>query len=127
MGWSGVALCGCIALSGCVVGSGPCSWLGIKQTYTGHVHFRDFPGGDGIDNVPVLILDKTEYIYAPALSLQCLAAQDVQLAGVSEFPQNVGENSHVRVEGKLVEAVAKHQYTRFLINVISIVPVGPPH
>ena len=58
-----------------------------------------------------------------AQSLLCLAANDVQLVGVAEFPQSIGENSHVSVEGTLFEAVSARQYTRFLINVSSIVPI----
>jgi hypothetical protein len=115
-----------MALSGCVIDSGPCLWLEpVKHSFSGHVHFRDFPGTDGIDNVPVLVLDNTAYIYTPTHSHQCLAANDVQLVGVSEFPQNVGENSHVSVKGSVFEAVSGSQHTRFLINVIGIVPVGP--
>ncbi|MGH8336467.1 MAG: hypothetical protein ACRETL_06545, partial [Gammaproteobacteria bacterium] len=83
-----------LALSGCVVGYGPCLFQQpVKNTLTGHVHFRSYPAADGVDNVPVLSLDKTAYVYAPAQSLHCLAANDVQLAGVAVFPQNVVENS----------------------------------
>lgn len=117
----------CIALSGCVLGSGPCLWLKpVRVTLVGHVHFRDFPGADGIDNVPLLVPDKQEYIYAPAQSPLCLAANDVQLVGVAEFPQSIGENSHVSVVGTLSEAVSARQYTRFFINVIRIEPLRPP-
>ena len=117
----------CIALSGCVLGSGPCLWLKpVRVTLVGHVHFRDFPGPDGIDNVPLLVLDEQRYVYAPAQSHLCLAANDVQLVGVAEFPQSIGENSHVSVVGTLFEQVATRQYTRFLINVISIVPIRSP-
>ncbi|HXC20424.1 MAG TPA: hypothetical protein VNV13_03015 [Steroidobacteraceae bacterium] len=114
----------CIALSGCVLGSGPCLWLKpVRVTLSGHVHFRDFPGPDGIDNVPLLVLDEQRYVYAPAQSHLCLAANDLQLVGVAEFPQSIGENSHVSVVGTLFEAVSSRQYTRFLINVVSIVPL----
>jgi hypothetical protein len=124
--WRLLSIAASIALSGCVIGSGPCLWLEpVKHTFTGHVHFRDFQGTDGIDNVPVLVLDTTSYIYTPTHSHQCLAANDVQLVGVSEFPQNVGENSHVSVHGSVFEAVSGNQHTRFLINVITIVPLGP--
>ena len=116
----------CIALSGCVLGSGLCLWLQpVRVTLTGHVHFRDYPGKDGIDNVPVLVPDKNAYVYAPAQSHLCLALNDVQLVGVAEFPQSIGENSHVSVVGSLFEAVSARQYTRFLINVISIEPIRP--
>jgi len=114
----------CIALSGCVLGSGPCLWLKpVRVTLVGQVHFRDFPGPAGIDNVPVLVPDKQEYVYAPAQSHLCLAANDVQLTGVAEFPQSIGENSRVTVVGSLFEAVSARQYTRFLVDVISIVPI----
>jgi hypothetical protein len=125
--WRLICIGVCAALSGCVLGSGPCLWLGpIKNNFTGHVHFRDYPETDGLDNVPILLLDKTVYIYAPAQSQQCMAANDVQLVGVTEFPQDVGENSHVTVQGTLFEAVSGRQHTRFLINVISMAPIKPP-
>jgi len=39
-------------LSGCVIGYGPCLFLQpVKHTFTGLVHFRDYPASDGIDNV----------------------------------------------------------------------------
>jgi hypothetical protein len=115
-----------VALSGCVIGGGPCLWLApVKHEFTGRVHFRDYPGTDGIDNVAVLVLDKTAYLYTPNHSHQCLAANDVQLVGVAEFPQNIGENSHVDVKGSVFEAGSTNQHTRFLINVLSIALLGP--
>jgi hypothetical protein len=77
-----------------------------------------------MDNVPVLTLDRTAYIYAPAHSYQCMFATDVQLAGVSEFPESVIENSHVSVEGTLFEASSAHEYTRFLMNVSLLLPLN---
>jgi hypothetical protein len=117
----------CIALSGCVIGSGPCLWLQVRHDFSGRVHFREFPRADGIDTVPILILDKTQYIYAPPQSFQCLAANDVQLIGLTELPDSVGENTHVTVDGKVLEGVARGQYTRFVIQVNSILPIGRPH
>jgi hypothetical protein len=117
----------CVTLSGCVVGSGPCLWLQAKHTFSGHVHFRDFPTADGVDNVPILILDKTEYVYSPAQSFQCMPLNDVQMVGVSEFPADIVENSHLSVEGSLSQAVSKHEYTHFLINVATILPSRPTH
>jgi hypothetical protein len=114
-----------IALSGCVIGSGPCLWLQVRHDFTGHVHFREFPRSDGVDTVPILILDKTQYMYAPPQSFHCLAANDVQLVGMTEFPDSIGENTHVVVDGKVYEGVADGQHTRFVINVISILPLGP--
>jgi hypothetical protein len=117
----------CISLSGCVIGSGPCLWLQFKHDFTGRVHFREFPQKDGVDTVPILILDKTQYMYAPALSFHCLPANDVQLVGVTEFPDSIGENTHVIVNGKVLEGVAQGQYTRFVIQVNSILPLDRPH
>jgi hypothetical protein len=114
-----------IALSGCVIGSGPCLWLQVRHDFSGHVHFREFPRADGIDTVPILILDKTQYMYAPPQSFQCLAANDVQLVGVAEFPDSIGEDTHVVVDGKMLEGVARGQYTRFVIQVISVLPIRP--
>jgi hypothetical protein len=117
-----------LGLSGCVVGYGPCLFQRpVKNTLTGHVHFRNYPGPDGMDNVPVLALDKTAYVYAPAESLHCLPANDVQLVGVAEFPQNVIENSHVNVDGVLFQAGSGHQHTHFLMNVITILPIPASH
>jgi hypothetical protein len=117
----------CIALSGCVIGSGPCLWLQVRHDFTGRMHFREFPRADGIDTAPILILDKTQYIYAPPQSLVCLAANDVQLIGLTELPDSIGENTHVTVDGKVLEGVAQGQYTRFVIQVNSILPIGRPH
>jgi len=112
-----------VALSGCVHGFGCLLLQPIKHTLTGRIHFRSFPAADGIDNVPVLVLDRTAYVYAPAHSYQCMSATDVQLVGVSEFPENIIENSHVSVKGSLFEATSGHQYTRFLMNVTTLMPL----
>ncbi len=50
----------------------------------------------------------------------------MQLVGVAEFPESIGENSHVSVVGTMFEAVSSRQYTRFLINVTRIEPIKPP-
>jgi hypothetical protein len=115
----------CVELSGCVIGYGPCLLQQpVKNTLTGRVHFRDYASAEGVDNVPVLALDRTAYIYAPAQSHHCLSANDVQLIGVSEFPQNIIENSHVRVGGVLFQAGSSHQHTSFVMNVNAILPEG---
>jgi hypothetical protein len=124
--WRLIGVGVCVLLSGCVIGSGPCLWLQANHTFSGHLHFRDFPTKDGIDNVPILILDKTEYVYSPARSFQCSALNDVQLVGLAEFPQSVGENSHISVRGSVREGVSGHEYTPFLIHVTSILPPRPP-
>jgi hypothetical protein len=115
----------CIASSGCVVGSGPCLWMQMKHTFTGKLHFREFPTKTGVDTVPILILDKTTYVYDPAQSLQCLPANDLQLVDVSEFPRDVGENSHIIVDGKVLHGVGTGQYTSLVIKVISVGAVRP--
>jgi hypothetical protein len=71
------------ALGGCVHGYGCLLQEPIKHTLTGRVQFRAFPAADGVDHVPILVLDHTAYVYAPAHSYQCLAATDMQLVGVS--------------------------------------------
>ena len=117
-----------LALSGCVIGYGPCLLQQpVKNTLTGHVHFRDYPAADGMDNVPVLALDRTVYLYAPAESHHCLPANDLQLVGVAEFPQNVIENTHVTVDGTLFQAASDRQHTAFLMNVTTILPITAPH
>lgn len=115
-----------MALSGCVHGVGCLLLQPVKHTLTGRIHFRSFPAADGVDNVPLLVLDRTAYLYAPAHSYQCLSATDVQLVGVSEFPQNIIEGTHVSVEGTLFESTAAHQYTRFLMNVTTLLPLNAP-
>lgn len=110
------------ALTGCVHGYGCLLEEPIRHTLTGRIHFRSFPAADGVDKVPVLALDKTIYVYAPAHSYQCMYATDVQLVGVSEFPESVIENSRVSVEGSLFESTAAHEYTRFLVNVSLLLP-----
>jgi hypothetical protein len=118
----------CLALSGCVVGYGPCLFQQpIKSTLVGHVHFRDFPNEDGVDNVPLLTLDRTAYVYAPAQSHLCLPTNDLQLVGIAEFPQNIIENSYVTVNGKVFQAGSSRQHTPFLVNVITILPIPAHH
>jgi len=115
---------GVLALSGCVLGYGPCLFQQpVKHTLTGVVHFKDYPAPDGLDNVAILALDQTAYIYAPAQSTHCLAANDLQLVGLAEFPANIVENSHVAVDGSLFPATTSRQHTTFMFNVSSILPV----
>ena len=118
-----VALAALTALAGCVHGSGCLFLQPIKHTLTGRIHFRSFPAPDGMDNVPILVLDRTVYVYSPAHSYQCMSATDVQLVGVSEFPENVIDNSQVSAQGSLFESTAGHQYTRFLMNVTTLLPL----
>ena len=126
--WRTATLGMCLVLSGCVIGYGPCLFQQpVKNTLTGHVHFRDYPGAEGIDNVPVLVLDRTAYVYAPAQNHHCLPANDVQLVGVSEFPQNVIENSHVSVDGVVFQAASGREHTPFVMNVTTILPVAAAH
>ncbi len=113
-------------LTGCVHGVGCLLEEPIKHTLTGRIHFREYPTPIGIDHVPVLSLDHTAYIYAPAHSYQCMYATDVQLVGVSEFPESVIENSRVSVDGSLFESTAPHEYTRFLMNVSTLLPLNAP-
>ena len=113
-----------VALSGCVHGYGCLFLQPVKHTLTGRIHFRSFPAADGVDNVPILLLDRTAYVYSPAHTYQCLSATDIQLVGVSEFPESVIEDSHVSVQGTLFESTSAHQYTRFLMNVTTLLPLN---
>lgn len=119
-------MCACLAAAGCVHGYGGCLWVQpVKHTLTGRVQFRTYPTDTGVDNVPVLVLDKTAYLYAPAESLMCQSANELQLVGVAEFPQSVVENSHVSAQGNLFSAASAHDHTRFLMNVITLLPDNP--
>ncbi len=120
------ALCACALLGGCVFGYGHCLLTEpVKNSLTGKLHFRSYPAAEGIDYTPVLALDRTEYVYAPAQSISCLAVNDVQLAGLAEFPPNIVENSHITVRGTLAQGDAGRVHTRFVLNVIDIEPVTP--
>jgi hypothetical protein len=127
-----LALTVCLPLTGCVVGSGACLFQQpFKHTLSGTIRFQTFSAGDQVDTVPVLTVDHTAYIYAPALSIHCLPANDLQLVGWSELPPDIPENTHVEVQGSVFEAASPHQHTPFLINVRNILrteapPVPPP-
>jgi hypothetical protein len=112
-----------VALSGCVHGYGCLFLQPVRHSLTGRIHFKSYPAADGMDNVPILVLDRTAYVYSPAHSYQCLSATDIQLVGISEFPENVIENSRVTVDGKLFESTSAHEYTRFLMNVTTLLPL----
>jgi hypothetical protein len=121
----GFGLALCASLAGCVIGGGRCLFLEpINATLAGTIHFRDYPAGGGVDNVPVLALDRTAHVYAPAESQSCMPVNDIQLVGWSEFPPEIVEGAHISVHGSLFEAAAAHQYTRFLMNVDTVAPVS---
>ncbi|MFI4890285.1 MAG: hypothetical protein ACHQIL_07115 [Steroidobacterales bacterium] len=123
----GLGLVLCASLAGCVIGDGRCLFLEpIQVSLAGKIHFRDFPAGGGVDNVPVLALDKTAHVYAPAESQSCIPVNDVQLVGWSEFPPDIVEGAHIFVHGSLFGKAAAHQYTRFLMNVSTVEPVRTP-
>ena len=113
-----------VALTGCVHGYGCLFLQPVKHTLTGRIHFKTYPAADGMDNVPILVLDRTAYVYSPAHTYQCMSATDIQLVGVSEFPENVIEDSRVSVEGRLFESTSAHEYTRFLMNVTTLLPLN---
>jgi len=126
--WRFCVLSFCLACAGCVAGYGGCLFMApVKHTLTGRVHFRSYPAADGIDNVPVLALDHMAYMYSPSQSFSCLPADELQLVGISEFPQNIVENSLVSVQGTLFGAASAHEHTRFLMNVITMLPVNAAH
>ncbi len=126
--WRGWLVGVCLLSTGCVNGYGACLFISpVKHTLTGRVHFRSYPMATGVDNVPILELDKTAYLYSPAQSFSCLAANELQLVGIAEFPQNIVENTHVSAEGKLFGATTSEEHTRFLMNVITLLPLNSNH
>jgi hypothetical protein len=121
--WRAIVIGSCLAAAGCVHGYGGCLWTQpVKHTLSGRVHFRTYPTPDGVDNVPVLTLDHEVYIYSPAQSFMCQPADQLQLVGISDFPESVVEDSHVMVQGKLFAAVSSHDHTNYLMNVITLLP-----
>ncbi|HMK84378.1 MAG TPA: hypothetical protein VK437_00350 [Steroidobacteraceae bacterium] len=113
----------CLAAGGCVHGYGGCLFTQpVRHTLTGRIHFRSYPAAEGVDNVPVLTLDRTAYVYAPFQSFMCQPADELQLVGISEFPESVVEDTHVSAQGKLFSATSSHDHTRFLMNVITLLP-----
>ena len=124
-----LGICVALALSGCVLGQGPCRLLEpVSNTLSGTIHFRDYPSGGGVDNVPVLALDHTANVYSPAESHNCMPVNDIQLVGWSEFPPDITEGAHIRVRGSLFAAASSHQHTRFLMNVATVTPLrAAPH
>ena len=117
----------CLMLAGCVHGYGGCLFVApVKHTVTGRVHFREYKTPEGVDTVPVLALDQMAYVYSPAQSFSCLAADELQLEGVSEFPQSIVENSHVSVQGKITAAISSSEHTRFVMQVITLLPANGP-
>jgi hypothetical protein len=121
--WHWGVLAASLAAGGCVHGYGACLFTQpVKNTVSGRVTFRDYPTENGVRHVPILVLDRTAYIYSPAQSFQCQPANELQLVGISEFPQNVVENSLVSAQGKIFGATSVHDHTRFLMNVITLLP-----
>jgi hypothetical protein len=127
-GWRSLVIAISFAAVGCVHGYGGCLWTQpVKHTLSGRVHFRSYPTSDGMDNVPVLTLDHEIYVYSPAQSFMCQSTDQLQLVGISEFPENVVEDSHVSVQGRLFAGTSSHDHTNFLMNVITLLPdnTGP--
>ena len=127
-GWRSAVIAISFAAAGCVHGYGACLWTQpVKHTLAGRVHFRSYPTPDGMDNVPVLTLDHEIYIYSPAQSFMCQSTDQLQLVGISEFPESIVEDSHVSVQGRLFAGTSSHDHTNFLMNVITLLPdnVGP--
>ena len=118
----GILVCVC-RRCGCVHGYGGCLFMApFKHTLTGRVHFRSFPMPDGIDEVPILALDHTAYLYSPAQSFSCLAADELQLVGdLGVSAEHRREFARQR-QGTLFGAASSHEHTRFLMNVITLLP-----
>jgi hypothetical protein len=116
------------ALAGCVHGYGGCLFVSpVKHTLAGRVHFRTYPVAGGVQQVPVLTLDQTAYVYSPAQSFQCQPADELQLEGISEFPEHVVDGSHVSVQGRITAATSASDHTHFLMDVITLLPDNSRH
>ncbi len=116
----------CAALSGCVVGYGPCLFLSpVRVSLTGTMHFRTYKVGDEIERVAVLTSDRSEYVYAPAQSHLCLMAEDFQLAGWDDYPTDLVDGTRIAVRGGLIEASTPHQHTRFLLKIRNLERLTP--
>lgn len=118
-----LALAATASLSGCVFGYGHCLFLQpVKVDLAGKLQFRDFPAADGVDNVPILALDRTEYVYDPTARHSCVPISEVQLSGLSQFPADVVEGTPVRADGSLIAATTARQHTRFVLEVAGLLP-----
>ena len=53
---------------------------------------------------------------------EILAPHGIEIVGISEFPENVVEGSHVSVQGRLFAGTSSHDHTNFLMNVITLLP-----
>lgn len=114
-------LLGTAGLQGCVLGYGHCKLTDpVTTSLVGHVHFRDYRDETTFDRAPILTLDRTEYIYAPALGKQCASAGEMQLMPLADLPDNIAEGAHVRVRGTIVQANQRGQHTRFVFNVATV-------
>ncbi len=110
-----------VSMTGCVLGYGHCKFLEpVKSSLTGRVYFREYRDDQRFDRAPILLLDRTEYIYVPAPGKQCVSAHELQLIPVGDLPDEVADKAHVVVEGTLVAATQSHQHTRFVFNVASV-------
>lgn len=107
-------------LQGCVLGYGRCKLTEpVHSSLSGHVHFREY-NGTRFDRAPILVLDRTEYIYVSSRGKQCQPADEVQLETPGDLPDDIAEGAHVTVEGSLVLASRADQHTRFVFNVGTI-------
>ena len=118
-----MAAAAALLLAGCVSGYGTCLFVTpVKHTLSGKVHMQSYGTGSEAETVPVLLLDEMAYVYSPAQSLNCQAADEMQLEGISEFPEQVVEGSHVSVQGRIKAATSGRDHTKFLLDVITLLP-----
>lgn len=109
-----------LGLQGCVLGYGRCKFTEpVRTSLTGHVHFREY-NGERFDRAPILVLDRTEYVYVSSRGKQCQAATEVQLIPMGDLPDDIAEGAHVVAEGSLVLANQLEQHTRFVFNLGTI-------
>ena len=114
--------------AGCVHGYGGVSvHAPVKHTLTGRVHFRTFPTGEGVDNVPVLVLDRDGLPVLAGGELYVPVGRRAAAGRRLRVPAERRRELARERPGKLFSAASAHDHTRFLMNVITLLPDNPNH
>lgn len=105
----------CLTLASCVAGYGRCLFLQpARSTLTGRVQLAA--------QFPLLTLDETAYVYAPASSSQCTAVRDLELVLSGAAMEKVPDGARVTVRGAIFEDAGDRHATRFAMDVLDVVP-----
>ena len=112
-----------VSTSGCVLGYGRCKLLApIPSSLTGRVHFRaDIPQAGLTRGVPILILEKREYVYSPSTAGRCRPVSELQLIPTeSLLLEQVIESAHVNVKGTITMAYQPEHVTAFVFGLSAV-------